>query len=382
MPGKEKMKIVFLNHWAANTGGAEHSLMDILNASVKKFKCSLITTERGLLTEFAENIGVEIFVAEVNKNIANFKRDDKNPIKLLSGFYFIPYLLKVKKILTEIDPDLIHANIPKSHILLLLLKNAGIKTKSIIHMREIFDNILIKKIYSFLFTRNCKVISISKAVEKSLPSKLQNVSQVIYNGITIPNKIPKHKEIQDTINLSYLGRIVPWKGCHLLIDIFKSVVESDPKNKYKLNLFGDTLYWNPSYRKDIESKIIKFGLEESCKLHNSTTDITKVFSETDIFLNASYNEPFGRVLAEASAHYLPVITFSTGGANEVIDSDTGILIDNQDLKIFSEAIIKLANDSNLRTQLGSAGRKKAENLFNKDKQLDLLLDLFQTFLTK
>lgn len=377
MSGNKKKKIIFLNHWGKCPGGAEYSLMDIMEEAINLFECYLISTEEGVLTDFAKSLGVKIFIIPVNKNIANFKRDNLNPLKYLSGIHFIPYLIKVRKIIKQISPDLIHANVPKSHILLLLLYRTGIKIPGIIHMREIFRNKIILLLYTLLYNRRSKIISISNAVQKGLPKKLQRNSRIIYNGIKIPQNLPNIKNNKNIINLIYLGRIVPWKGCSILIKIFKRVKELDPKTNYKLNLYGDTSYWNQNYRNELKQEIKTLCLSDYCHIHNSQNDISSILNNSDIFVNASSEEPFGRVLAEASAHSLPVITFSSGGAKEIITNKTGILINDNSVEEFSQAIIKLSKNSELSKSLGNEGKKRAVLHFNREIQLKKILNFFK-----
>ncbi len=374
-----KKRILFLNHWAQNPGGAEYSLMDIMKLAAIDFECTLLTTEQGILTKYAEKLGINVLIVPVNKRIASFKRNSINPIKYLSFLYFIPYTIKVKKLIGEIKPDLIHANIPKSHILLLLLLRNKKDLSGIIHMREIFKNPLVRLLYSLLFNKQTKVIAISEAVYKHLPNKLKKNSEVIYNGISIPNNSDISKS-KSSIKLIYLGRVVPWKGCHHLIKILKLVRSKDPDNNYQLDIYGDTIYWNQNYREHLKTLIKKYSLESYCKIHNAIKDIDEILNKSNIFVNASDEEPFGRVLAEASAHSLPVITFSSGGAKEIITPKTGILVEKSSIKDFSDAIIKLSNNPELSRILGDAGKKRAAQLFNKDKQLKKIISYLNNIL--
>lgn len=364
-----KKKLLFLNHWSIDLGGAEKSLLDILKFSSQQYECHLISSEEGELTKLANKEGVYIHIVKVNKNIAKFKRDNRNPFKLFSAIHFIPYILKVKAIIKQIKPDLIYANVPKSHILLLLLYLTGVKIPGIIHMREIFTNPIILFLYNTLYNQHIKIISISKAVEKHLPPKLGENSTVLYNGISIPTLVQDLKNQTKIIKLIYIGRVVPWKGCHLLIDILNKVKDMEQNHLFQLDIYGDTIYWDKKYRKDLQIKISQLNLDEQCFLHGATDNISGVLLQSNIFLNASSNEPFGRVLAEASAHSLPVITFKSGAANEVIDPTCGILIEDNNINAFAEAIIYLANNESKCIELGISGRKKAVQFFNKNIQL-------------
>lgn len=371
--------IIFLNHWGKHLGGAEYSLIDLILKASESYKCYLITSESGELEKQLKKYNIETIIIPANPKIAFYKREDKNYLKLFYSLHFIPYLFKIKKVINKIKPNLIHANIPKSHILLLLLYTIGLKVPGIIHMREIFNSSLINFIYSFLYNKKIKVISISNAVQFNLPPKLKSNSKVIYNGITIP-KIAKRKSENHKINLIYIGRIVPWKGCKTLISIFNKVKNLDKTTEYELNLFGDTIYWDQSYRENLQKTINEYNLSEICHINNSISNISQALYQSDIFINASSKEPFGRVLAEASAHALPVITFQSGGSKEVITNETGILIKDNNIDDFANAIIDLSKNQIKRRIFGNNGRKRAADLFNKDLQLQIILNFIDELL--
>lgn len=81
----------------------------------------------------------------------------------------------------------------------------------------------------------------------------------------------------------------------------------------------------------------------------------------DIFVCPSvWQEPLARVLYEAMATGLPVITTKRGGNPEVI-SDKGLLVESaEDPASLSESIETLLNDEALCRRLGENGRAYAE----------------------
>ena len=54
MSGKERIKILFVTHWAQRLGGAELSLLDIMKEACKKADIYLVTSEDGKLVESAK----------------------------------------------------------------------------------------------------------------------------------------------------------------------------------------------------------------------------------------------------------------------------------------------------------------------------------------
>lgn len=374
MPGKNnsKPKVLFLNHWGKEPGGAEYSLIDILKKCSSHFNCHLLTTEEGHLTQKVKDIGVTVHIIKANPKLALIKRDKFISINIFYLFFFISFLFNSKKKISTISPDLIYANVPKSHMLLLLTQFLGIKTPGIIHMREIFKSPIIKFLYSLFYPKKTTTtICISNAVQKSLPKKLYNTSTVIYNGVNIPDTARK-ENTSDTIRLLFLGRIVPWKGCEKLIEILKELNNSSSDINFTLTLCGDTSYWKNTYRDDLLEMIKNFGMEQSCTLLPRTEDISKIFLNHDIFVNASSEEPFGRVIAEAQAYGLPVVSYSGGAVSEIITNETGYVVKMDEISNFCDKLLLLGKNPKLRVNMGYAGKLRVEENFNSNTQTDLI----------
>ncbi|MFO0969283.1 MAG: glycosyltransferase [Gemmataceae bacterium] len=90
----------------------------------------------------------------------------------------------------------------------------------------------------------------------------------------------------------------------------------------------------------------------------SRADIVRVFAEADVFILSSDYEGYPRVLMEAAAAALPVITTAVSGADEaVIDGATGFIVPVGQVEPLVARMTQLAADSGLRLRMGSAGRR-------------------------
>jgi phosphatidylinositol alpha-1,6-mannosyltransferase len=74
-------------------------------------------------------------------------------------------------------------------------------------------------------------------------------------------------------------------------------------------------------------------------------------------------EGFGIVYLEAGAHRLPTVAGVVGGgADAVVDGETGILVDATDHVAVAEALCTLLIDRDLAAQMGEAGARRAREL--------------------
>jgi glycosyltransferase involved in cell wall biosynthesis len=88
-------------------------------------------------------------------------------------------------------------------------------------------------------------------------------------------------------------------------------------------------------------------------------------------------EPFGLVVIEAMAAGLPVITASTTGAAELVTPESGIVLPNpDDDRALAQALLLLAGDRNLRSQMGQAARAIAQQ-HSWDKMAQSYVNLFE-----
>jgi glycosyltransferase involved in cell wall biosynthesis len=367
-------RIVFLNHWSKYRGGAEYSLLDILAAMQGRAELFLITSEEGGVTDKARGLSVECYSIPCRLSQTAIQREHILRHSIQSVFQlvsFLAFIMKVYRRVKKIDPDIIHANVPKSHITLFALQKMGISCTAVFHIREIFkQSSLPFRLYSLLFRKNqSRVIAISQAVKNHLPLRLKECADVIYNGVFVPQRIRQVSK-QHSTRLLYLGRIVPWKGCTLLIDVCRLLRDRFPHHSITMSLVGDTLYWTQKYRDHLQEKIVEYNLTGICALYPHTETPESVFRSHTLFTIASHEEPFGRVVAEAQAFGLPVVAFDSGGIAEIVAHEqSGYCIPYGDTSAFSDAVGILINDPGRVDEMGKEGHRRAARYFNRDIQM-------------
>ena len=375
------MRILFINHWARDIGGAEVSLLDIMKTLAPHDEVHLATSEKGPLTERAAALGATVHVLPGRHTLYNLKRD-----ALISGAFrsatgilsFAVYALRLFFLIRRTRPDCVHANVPKSHVALFVAQILGYRGPAIFHMREIFKpNSFARRIAGLVLSRrSSRLIAISTAVLIHLPRSCRTSASVIYNGVMVP-ATPRPERRIDRVGFVYLGRVVPWKGCHLVIDAFARLCAAVPR-RATLTIVGDTLYWDQSYRRSLERQIASLNLGDGCTLLPHTAAPYDILCRHDVFCIGSHLEPFGRVVAEAQACGLPVVGFDSGGIGEIVDNgETGALAAFGDIEGFTTAMRGFVDDPALIARMGWAGRERAAKLFNRDIQLPKIADFLR-----
>jgi glycosyltransferase involved in cell wall biosynthesis len=87
----------------------------------------------------------------------------------------------------------------------------------------------------------------------------------------------------------------------------------------------------------------------------------------DISVLVSLSEGFPNAVVEAMAAGKPVVASDVGGnPDAVVDGGTGFLVAPVDIHQLTECLHRLVTDARLRRELGDAGLRRAESLYQAD----------------
>jgi glycosyltransferase involved in cell wall biosynthesis len=81
-------------------------------------------------------------------------------------------------------------------------------------------------------------------------------------------------------------------------------------------------------------------------------------------------------LMEAMSYKIPVIATDCGGTKELVDGESGIIVNQNNSKQIAHSIFELINDPDLYTKIGNNGRNKIMQDFDTLKNADDLIKLF------
>ncbi|KJU86869.1 glycosyl transferase, group 1 [Candidatus Magnetobacterium bavaricum] len=158
--------------------------------------------------------------------------------------------------------------------------------------------------------------------------------------------------------IGIIGVFDKCKGHIFLFRAIESLVSEGIKNILCL-VVGDGREGN-QLKDFIEQK----KLTEYFKFLGYRNDIPKLLKTIDVVIVPSIQESFPRVPLEAMAMKVPVIATNVGGLSESIDNgNTGIIIPPANSNAIIKAIKYLMVNSEIRKQMGEAGRKRVETCF-------------------
>lgn len=97
------------------------------------------------------------------------------------------------------------------------------------------------------------------------------------------------------------------------------------------------------------------GVRECCYFLGPVPnkELAEIYASADVFINPSNAEGFPRVILEAMAFNLPIVTTDAGGTADLLGpSQTEWVVDRNDPERFAERVIDLLSDSDAQQALG------------------------------
>jgi glycosyltransferase involved in cell wall biosynthesis len=299
----------------------------------------------------------------------------------LQKLKYITSVKKIKKIISFEKPDILHSYYASSFGLIGALCNFHPYMISV-WGSDIFDfpnsSFIAKKILKFNLSKADNIMATSKALaEETKKYSLKNI-KVIPFGIDT-NTFFKNRERtlfnDGDIVIGSIKTLEKVYGIDYLIKTFAKVKEKNKNKSLKLLLVGSGSCEN-EYKTLVDNLGIKNDVLFAGYIDHSK--IMKYYNNLDIFVVSSIRESFGVSVLEASACELPVVVTDTGGLPEVvIESETGFIVEKQNVDALTNAIEKLIADKELRQMMGNNGRKFVTQFYEWDKNVQMIIDNYK-----
>jgi len=186
---------------------------------------------------------------------------------------------------------------------------------------------------------------------------------------------PSPDQITHGADVLFVGRLVYYKGCNVLLDAISKVDAT-------LALVGEG-----PLRADLEAQAAELGIAERVRFMGRVSDeeLAKMYKASSIFVLPSIfaTECFGLVQVEAMLNGKPVINtdLPTGVPWVSLHNETGLTVPPNDAEALAGAIKLLLNDSALRQKLGAQAAYRAHEMFTLKHHVKAVSDLYSELLT-
>jgi glycosyltransferase involved in cell wall biosynthesis len=180
--------------------------------------------------------------------------------------------------------------------------------------------------------------------------------EVVHNAVSVEaiGGVPEAVRALGHPVVVSVGRLVPWKGMHGLIEAMEKIRETIPAT---LAIVGSGPELD-ALRADAKRKLGKAAILTGQLSHEDTL---AVMEAGDVFvLNTSY-EGLSHLLIEALSLGKPIVTTSVGGNTELIThGDNGMLVRANECKELAEALRAILKDGPLRERLSVSAKESAK----------------------
>jgi glycosyltransferase involved in cell wall biosynthesis len=176
-----------------------------------------------------------------------------------------------------------------------------------------------------------------------------------------------------------VGRLLHWKGFHLGIRAFAQFHRGHPESEYWV--IGD----GPE-RQRLHALARDLGVQDSVRFCGQLTRAETLLSirECNVLLHPSLHDSSGWASIEAMAAARPVVCLDLGGLAMQVDCENGFKVPARDpvqaVNDLSCALTRLADNVELRLELGRASQARVEREFNWTRKADDIQSMYRAAL--
>ena len=251
-----------------------------------------------------------------------------------------------------------------------------------LHRWDIKENNMLKeKVKAAKFARLISRHGYHETLEIIGP-EYKNKCFVLHMGVYVPETIVAPKEEnKESFVIATVANLVEVKGHKYLIQAIKILKEKGYHN-VKCYFIGEG-----PLRQGLEKIVINLGLNNNIIFKGALPNdaLYKLYAQGEIdcvvlpsiITDKGEHEGIPVSLMEAMAFKIPVISTNTGGIPELLENDSGIIVNQKDPEELAKAIETLIRNKELRKKISENGYRKVKSEFwlpdNTKKLLELIM---------
>ena len=314
----------------------------------------------------------------------------------------------LKKLIHEFQPDIVHTHAAKPGAVGRMAASS-LAVPVIVHtyhghvFHSYFGKIKTQFVINterFLARRSDAIVAISEQQKKELAGDFKIANESKFRVIPLGFELNKFQEGQeqkrkkfrdefsldhDEIAIGIIGRLVPVKNHDLFLQAIKHAATHSSK-KIRAFIIGDG-----ETKKKLEERAKQLGMsftngyDKNALLTFTSwrTDIDVINAGLDIITLTSLNEGTPVSLIEAQAANKPVVSTKVGGIRDiVVEGETALLSDTDDVHAFKENLLRLVEDDELRKCFGKKGSDHVRQKFSVERLARDMTALYRELLAK
>lgn len=216
------------------------------------------------------------------------------------------------------------------------------------------------------------VVKVPKELITVIPN---SVDTALFKPDGADNALRRHYGERSFVVLAP-GRLVAQKNHSGVIHAFRLIAEKHPDSVLVVAGAGPLEQALRRQALPLANRVVFTG-------ELSRPQMVEAMGAADVICLASHFEGMPNVLLEAMACGKPVVATAVDGAREIVDDgDTGFLTSPGDDVALAKALIRLAEDPTLRTDMGTVGRMRVIAHHSPALNLQRHIDLYERLLAR
>jgi L-malate glycosyltransferase len=298
----------------------------------------------------------------------------------LAKALYLRAVLRVRQLVREFEPDLVHAHYLTSYGLVGALASVHPYLVSV-WGSDIYGNpdrsTLHRTLAKFALRRADGISATSRVMALRTRAFTDKPVTVVPFGIDLelfrPQAVERPFERSDLV-IGTVKTLHETYGIRFLLEAFGELRRRHQGAPLKLLIVGG----GPQER-ELKALSVSLGVDAHTVFTGmvAATEIPRYQNMIDVFVALSNSESFGVSVIEAGACERPVVVSDVGGLPEVVvDGGTGFVVPRGDSLAAADAIERLAFDAMLRRRMGVAARTRVAELYDLEHNTDQMLQLY------
>jgi len=303
------------------------------------------------------------------------------PLKI-SGYFHPAQILQLRRLLLEEEIALVHSQHSKDLATVVPAVKLTSRTIPVLLSKRVGSSVMKRDpLHRFTYRYVSRVLAISDVIRRNVIATTPMAPDrviTLHHGVNITDfSLAKadrsrfRRELGGSdagLLIGFVGRFSPGKGLEEFLGAAAILVKNYPALRFAI--VGEASYGEKDYEQAIRELCTGLNLDGVVTFTGFRTDVPDVMASFDIFAFPSHAESFGAVLVEAMALERPVVSTNCDGVVDiVVDGETGLYVNPGRADELARAIARLAEDRSLRERLGKAGRARVVELFDQEKQI-------------
>ncbi len=356
---RERLKIVYLGHTAALSGG-EIGLTRLIRAS-EHVQAHVILAEYGPLVDALEDAGATVEVLPLVSGVRHIRREELAgggaALRAVGSVY--RYARRLEWRLRQLAPDLVHSNTLKSGVYgVMAARLARLPIVWGLHDRIARDYLPTPAVAPMRLL----VSTAPSALVVPSQATLDAVGHVFRPGlrsavIPLPVWVPAiDYHVREQVRVvGLIGRLAEWKGQDVFLRAF---AQAFAVGEVRARIVGSALFGEDDYAASLPRLARELGIADRVDFIGFSSDVPAELARMDIVVNASVlPETLGQTIIEAMGAGVPTISARAGGPLEYVEENvSGLLHDPGDVAGLAAALTRLSADVGLRRTVSENGR--------------------------